>query len=117
MTRWLLARRPRVPNSRTMSTAVVSGWVRVAEVLAEVLLRALPERLAHSRGVAERATELSVTVPADQRELLVAAAWLHDIGYSHEVTGSGFHPLDGADRLDGQGWPRRLSGLVAHHSG
>jgi HD superfamily phosphodiesterase len=100
-----------------MSTAVVSGRVRVAEVLAEVLLRDLPERLAHTRGVAERATELSVTIPAEQRELLVAAAWLHDIGYSPEVTGTGFHPLDGADHLDGQGWPRRLSGLVAHHSG
>lgn len=100
-----------------MSTAVVSGRVRVAEALAEVLLRNLPERLEHTRGVAARATELSVTVPEEQRELLVAAAWLHDIGYSREVHGTGFHPLDGADHLDGQGWPRRLSGLVAHHSG
>lgn len=100
-----------------MSTAVVSGRVRVAEALAEVLLRDLPERLEHTRGVAERATELGVTVPPEQRDLLVAAAWLHDIGYSREVKVTGFHPLDGADHLDGQGWPRRLSGLVAHHSG
>jgi HD superfamily phosphodiesterase len=100
-----------------MSTAVVGGRVRVAEALAEVLLRELPERLEHTRGVAERATELSVTLPAEQRDLLVAAAWLHDIGYGAEVRVTGFHPLDGADHLDRQGWPRRLSGLVAHHSG
>jgi hypothetical protein len=100
-----------------MGIAVMGGRVRVAEALAEVLLRDLPERWRHTRGVAERAEQLSVTVPETEREVLVAAAWLHDIGYGDEVRVTGFHPLDGADHLDRQGWPRRVSGLVAHHSG
>jgi HD superfamily phosphodiesterase len=32
-------------------------------------------------------------------DLLEAAAWLHDIGYSPEIAVSGFHPLDGARYL------------------
>ncbi|WP_211273198.1 phosphohydrolase [Streptomyces hirsutus] len=42
------------------------------------------------------------------RDLLAAAAWLHD---------TGFHPLDGARYLESLGAPARLVRLVAHHSG
>jgi hypothetical protein len=49
-------------------------------------------------------------------DLLVAAAWLHDIGYAPALRDTGFHPLDGARHLDRHGWPARLCGLVAHHS-
>jgi hypothetical protein len=30
---------------------------------------------------------------------LVAAAWLHDIGYAPELAKTGFHPLDGSAAL------------------
>src|SRR5262249_49857279 len=50
--------------------------------------------------------------PAD-RDLLVAAAWLHDIGYSEAVRRTGFHPLDGAIYLRRHGWPARICGPVA----
>ena len=48
--------------------------------------------------------------------MLVAAAYLHDIGYAEPLVDTGFHPLDGAVylrslRLD------ELACLVAHHSG
>jgi hypothetical protein len=54
--------------------------------------------------------------PADW-DLLVVAAWLHDIGYSQPVQVTGFHPLDGAAYLCRHGWPGRICDLVAHHSG
>lgn len=53
----------------------------------------------------------------EDRDLLVAAAWLHDIGYAPELRDTGFHPLDGARHLESLGAPSRLVRLVAHHSG
>jgi hypothetical protein len=48
---------------------------------------------------------------------LIAAAWLHDIGYSPDIGHTRLHPLDGARYLWAEGWPKRLVNLVAHHSG
>lgn len=81
------------------------------------LHRQLPERWLHTQGVATRAAEVAVTVPASDRSVLVAAAWLHDVGYSPPIRYTGFHPLDGALFLSAQGWDERLVALVAHHSG
>ena len=53
---------------------------------------------------------------AEDRELLVSAAVLHDIGYAPSLARCGFHPLDGARALVGLGAPRRVAALVAHHS-
>src|SRR6185436_16506541 len=64
-----------------------------------------------------RAAQLATTVAVADRELLVAAAWLHDVGYGEAAVDTGFHPLDGARLLDRDGWPRRIACLVAHHSG
>ena len=50
-------------------------------------------------------------------DVLVAAAWLHDIGYAPVAVVTGFHPLDGARYLAAQSWPMRVTGLVAQHSG
>jgi len=59
----------------------------------------------------------SAAAVADQdRWLLVYAAWLHDIGYSPEVSRTGFHPLDGARYLLSVGASADLVGAVAHHS-
>ncbi|MDF9817217.1 hypothetical protein M2266_006530 [Streptomyces sp. SPB162] len=56
-------------------------------------------------------------MPEDERDLLEAAAWLHDLGYATELRATGFHPLDGARHLESLDAPRRLVCLVAHHSG
>ncbi|MGK5497639.1 HD domain-containing protein [Streptomyces sp. URMC 125] len=88
-----------------------------AAELAESLLPPLGNRWLHTQAVAERAREASPAVPEDERDLLVAAAWLHDIGYAPELRETGFHPLDGARHLESLGAPRRLVCLVAHHSG
>lgn len=58
---------------------------------------------------------MSKTLPAGAG-LLVAAAWLHDIGYSEQLAKTGFHPQDGARWLRAQGHDD-LASLVAHHSG
>jgi HD domain len=91
--------------------------VTEARSLAELLLAELPDRLRHTAGVARRAAALRAAVPPADRELLVVVAWLHDIGYASAVAETGFHPLDAGAYLLGHGWPVRVAGLVAHHSG
>jgi hypothetical protein len=53
----------------------------------------------------------------DDADLLEAAAWLHDIGYSPDLVKTGFHPLDGARYLrDVHQADPRLCCLVGQHS-
>jgi hypothetical protein len=88
-----------------------------AEELARKLLEIpLPRRWAHVQGVAGRARFLA-PILGGGAELLEAAAWLHDIGYSPELAVTGFHPLDGARYLrDEHGADSVLCRLVANHS-
>ncbi|SFE27593.1 hypothetical protein SAMN05216574_1032 [Blastococcus tunisiensis] len=87
-----------------------------ARGLAGDLLGRRGARWLHTEGVARRATEAAPTVDAHDRPLLVAAAWLHDIGYADPLRRSTFHPLDGAWHLSDHHWPTLVAGLVAHHS-
>jgi HD domain len=91
--------------------------LNAASEWAEYLLSPLPDRWLHTQAVARRAEELAVTVDSSDRGVLVAAAWLHDIGYSPLAHATGFHPLDGARYLEAHGWAPRIAGLVAYHSG
>ena len=91
--------------------------VGLARTAAKDLLAGNEARWRHTIGVAARAGEIARTVPAGDRETLVAAAWLHDIGYATELVTTGFHPLDGAEYLACAGWSPRIAALVAHHSG
>jgi HD superfamily phosphodiesterase len=88
-----------------------------AEELARKLLEIpLARRWAHVQGVAARARTLAPILGEDA-DLLEAAAWLHDIGYSPELAETGFHPLDGARYLrDRHQADAVLCSLVAHHS-
>lgn len=88
-----------------------------AEELARKLLEVpLPRRWAHVQGVAAQARSLA-PILGDHAELLQAAAWLHDIGYSPELVETGFHPLDGARYLrDVHHADPVLCSLVGHHS-
>lgn len=95
------------------STQLVQQSVR----LAATLLHALPERWRHTCGVAARATDLADTVVPADRGVLIAAAWLHDIGYARPTRHTGFHPVDGGRYLLENGWEPRIAALVAHHSG
>jgi hypothetical protein len=84
---------------------------------AEDLLAPLGDRWAHVQAVAERAGRVAIVLPAGEQDMLVAAAWLHDIGYAPALASTGFHPLDGARHLESIGVDHRLCCLVAHHSG
>jgi putative nucleotidyltransferase with HDIG domain len=87
-----------------------------ARSLARSLLEdPLPQRWRHVQAVAARAEGFANRIELDRRAL-VCAAWLHDIGYSPDVGGTGFHPLDGARYLRAAGWPKEICALVAHHS-
>jgi hypothetical protein len=83
---------------------------------AERLLSPLGARWDHVRQVAEQARRIADIVPLVDRDLLVAAAYLHDVGYAPELAKTGFHPLDGARWVRDYGPGGRLARLVAHHS-
>lgn len=91
--------------------------IEQAKQVAGQLVAPLGRRWLHVQAVAGRAAALSMVVESDQRDDLIAAAWLHDIGYSPEIAHSRFHPLDGARYLRDLGWPSPIFSLVAHHSG
>jgi hypothetical protein len=88
-----------------------------AEELAQKLLEVpLRRRWAHVQGVAAKARVLA-PILGDDADVLEAAAWLHDIGYSPELVDTGFHPLDGARYLrDVQAADPMLCRLVGNHS-
>ena len=85
--------------------------------LARELLASLPDRWAHVQAVAARADGLTPAIEDDDdRQLLVVASWLHDLGYSPVLEDTGCHQIDGTRYLTAEGYPDRLCALVAHHS-
>ncbi len=91
--------------------------VKQARVAAQTRLAALPFRLAHVRGVAATADSLRGHFDVAAGECLVAAAWLHDIGYAPSLRVTGFHPVDGAIFARREGFDELVVSLVAFHSG
>lgn len=73
-------------------------------------------RWRHVQAAGAKAEILSKAFGGDGA-LLAASAWVHDIGYAPELRQTGFHPIDGGRCLDSLGANRRLSALVANHSG
>jgi hypothetical protein len=86
------------------------------EVARHLLETPLPRRWSHVQAVAAKADRISGAVPAKDREVLVASAWLHDVGYSPELVDTGFHSLDGGRWLRRERFDERIAALVAHHS-
>lgn len=76
----------------------------------------LGNRWLHVQQVAQQARRVVGSVPSGDWDLLVAAAYLHDIGYAPSLATAGFHPLDGARWVRDSGPRGRLACLVAHHS-
>lgn len=74
---------------------------------------ALGRRWDHVQAVAAKAESLPLVDEA--WEMLVSAAYVHDIGYAADLALTGFHPLDGARYLRDHGH-EDLARLVAHHS-
>jgi HD superfamily phosphodiesterase len=90
----------------------LSVW---AEDHAGQLLSSLRRRWSHATAVGTVAREVGRHLTPEDAEVLLAAAYLHDIGYAPDLVDSGFHQLDGARHLLTLGHGR-LAGLVAHHT-
>jgi hypothetical protein len=90
----------------------LEGW---AAAEAERMLSPLGDRWKHVRAVGGRARRVGVILDQEDRRYLVAAAYLHDIGYAPELQRTGLHQLDGARYIEAHG-AMRLARLVAHHS-
>jgi hypothetical protein len=88
-----------------------------ARSLAEQQLSGAPRRWSHVRGVASTATTVAPIVEPEHADAIVAAAWLHDVGYAPDLAVSGFHPVDGARFAMDAGMPDLVVRLIAFHTG
>lgn len=86
-----------------------------AESLVAFIKKDFPEAKAkHILKMAELAAQIPDLPPTD-RQTLVYACLLHDIGYHPALVETGFHPFDGAKLLNEAGEPE-LAAIVACHS-
>jgi hypothetical protein len=95
-----------------MEPLALPAW---AEQQAGKLLADTGMRWDHVRGVVRQAHRAGQVLREEDRPYLIAAAWLHDIGYASSIAATAFHPLDGARHVRALG-QERLAGLVAYHS-
>jgi HD superfamily phosphodiesterase len=90
-----------------------------ARELAELwLATSEPRRWRHVRAVGAKAEHVSRALSWEDNsdcDVLVAAGYVHDIGYAPGLKRTGLHQLDGARFIRMLG-DQRLAGLVAHHS-
>lgn len=91
--------------------------VERARGVAEARLEPLTTRLAHVRGVAAAADRLVSRIDPSDADALIAAAWLHDVGYAPSLRATGFHPVDGAVYVRAENFPPVVVSLVAYHTG
>lgn len=73
----------------------------------------MPQRWERCRLAAVEAERIAPAYGADG-ELLIAAAYLHDVGHAPDLAVTGCAPLDGARYLLTCSGPERLAHLVAH---
>lgn len=90
--------------------------VRDAVDLLHAVLPPASDRLAHTLAVGQKATEIAGVLGITHSDRLVAAAYLHDVGYAETAVQTGMHQLDGARFLRDRGFSVDLCRLVAHHT-
>ncbi len=105
------------PSFAPYAQPVSLDLVRQAQGLAEARLAELPRRWSHVQGVASAASSAAVPLDPANSDAIIAAAWLHDVGYARDLAATGFHPIDGADFARGAGMPALVVSLIAYHSG
>jgi transcriptional regulator with XRE-family HTH domain len=112
-------------NRRPFSTSRFGGVVLTdrkafpevwAAAQAQRILEPLGWRWLHTGAVAQKARGIAKHLHREDARDLVAAAYLHDIGYAAELRRTGFHPLDGARFIRAAGGMERVANLVAYHS-
>lgn len=86
----------------------------VDDAMMKLLAPLTDSRRAHSLAVGRRMESVADQLPEHLRSDAIDAAYLHDIGYGHPVTG--FHPIDGARLLRSLGYSAVVCHLVAFHT-
>ncbi len=86
----------------------------VNEAMTKLLAPLTDSRRAHSLAVGRRMESIADQLPEHLRSDAIDAAYLHDVGYGHPVTG--FHPIDGARLLKSLGYSPVVCHLVAFHT-
>lgn len=94
---------------------MASPVVQWAEECVHELLADLRPRIDHVLAVGAKARRIASAFDDVDAEVLVASAYLHDIGYAPGLVDTGLHQIDGARWLRSQGHDD-LARLVAHHS-
>lgn len=94
-----------------------SDLVERAQTCSKDALQALPRRWAHVQHVAKTADSITTLIESEHALEIVAAAWLHDIGYAEPISNTGFHPLDGARYAEARGFSPIVVSLIAYHTG
>ena len=95
----------------------MTSLVERARAVAMETLSDLPSRRAHTVGVAGTARSIAEHLSLSGSDAVVAAAWLHDVGYADHVAVTGFHPVDGATFVKDHAFPDSVVSLVAYHTG
>ncbi|MGB3373940.1 MAG: HD domain-containing protein [Microbacterium sp.] len=88
-----------------------------ARSLATEHLSDAPKRWAHVQGVAATAERVAPLLDAEHSDEIIAACWLHDVGYASGIATTGFHPVDGARFAENAGLPALVVSLIAFHTG
>jgi len=88
-----------------------------ARLLAAERLSGVPRRWAHVQGVAATAAAIVPLLEPEHADDILAATWLHDVGYASDVATTGFHPVDGAHFAQDAGLPALVVSLIAFHTG
>jgi hypothetical protein len=73
-------------------------------------------RWAHTLGVVRLVRESLTLVAPEERSLVLAAAYVHDLGHARRLGVTGCHALDGAMYIRAAGH-LELASMVAQHSG
>lgn len=62
------------------------------QLAGDLLAEALPRRWSHSQGVGRKAEAIG-HLAGDDADLLICAAWLHDIGYAPKLVDTGLRAV------------------------
>ncbi len=93
-----------------------SDLIKWASENATYYISPLGNRWLHVQGVVEQALRVGAIFDEKECSYLIAAAYVHDIGYAPELKQTGLHSIDGARWLRSHN-QERLASLTAYHSG
>lgn len=96
---------------------MTSDVAKRAGLLAAQQLSGAFARWTHVQGVAATTGRIAPELDPDHADEIVAAAWLHDIGYAEDLATTGLHPVDGARFAQEAGMPELVVSLIAFHTG